>query len=133
MDLLFVKTDHDGHFSAIKFGGKSNIEKMKHKTLFFVILTWLRQLQQYFYSQSERSENCNWRDYGNYCPAVYYLRDAPLASIRFAKCDNKEELVKSVDVFRPKTDHEAVLLLEEWAFTNSQTRCSTYMDISNKR
>ena len=26
LDLLFVKTDHDGHFSAIKFGGKSNIE-----------------------------------------------------------------------------------------------------------
>ena len=48
LDLLFVKTDHDGHFSAIKFGGKSNIEKMKHKTLFFVILTWLRPLQQYF-------------------------------------------------------------------------------------
>jgi hypothetical protein len=38
-----------------------------------------------------------------------------LANIRFAKNDNKEELVKSVDAFRPKKDHEAVLLLEEWA------------------
>ncbi len=27
----------------------------------------------------------------------------------------KEELVTSVDAFRPKKDHEAVLLLKEWA------------------
>jgi hypothetical protein len=38
-----------------------------------------------------------------------------LAKIRFAKCDNNEELVTSVDAFRPKRDHKAVLLLEEWA------------------
>jgi hypothetical protein len=41
LDLLFDKTDHDGNFSAIKFGAKSNIEKMKDNTLFLVILTWL--------------------------------------------------------------------------------------------
>ncbi len=38
-----------------------------------------------------------------------------MANIPFAKCDNKEELVMSVDAFRPKKDHEAVLLIEEWA------------------
>jgi hypothetical protein len=43
------------------------------------------------------------------------LRETPLANIGFAKWDNKEELVTSVDAFRPKKDNEAVLLLEEWA------------------
>jgi hypothetical protein len=115
LDVLFVKTDHNGHFSAIKFGGKSNIEKMKHKILFLVILTWLRQIQQYFYNQPDRSENCNWSKYGNYCPTVSSMRDTPLANINFAKGDNESEPVKSVDAFRPKTDHGAVILLEEWA------------------
>ena len=115
LDLLFDETDHDGNFSAIKFGAKSNIKKMKDNTLFLVILTWLQQLQQYFYNCPERDKNCNWSNYGNYCPTVLYLRETPLANIRFAKCDNKEELVTSVDAFRPKKDHKAVLLLEEWA------------------
>ena len=57
MTILFDETDHDGHFSAVKFGSKSNIEKMRQKTLFLVILTWLRQLQQFFYNCSERLEN----------------------------------------------------------------------------
>ncbi len=39
-----------------------------------------------------------------------------MANIWFTKCDNKEELVTSVDAFRPKKDHKVVLLLEEWAF-----------------
>ena len=42
LDLLFDETDHDGNFSAIKFGAKSNIKKMKDNTLFLVILTWLQ-------------------------------------------------------------------------------------------
>ena len=94
---------------------------MKHKTLFLVILTWLQQLQQYFYSHSEWSENCNWSDYANYCPTVSYLKDAPLANIRFAKCDNKEELVKSVGTFRPKKDHKAVLLLDSNHYGHGMT------------
>jgi hypothetical protein len=59
LDLLFDKTDHDGNFSAIKFGAKSNIEKIKDNTLFLVMLTWLQQLQQYFYNCPERDKNCN--------------------------------------------------------------------------
>jgi hypothetical protein len=43
------------------------------------------------------------------------MRDTPLANINFAKGDNKSEPVKSVDAFRPKKDHGAVVLLEEWA------------------
>ncbi len=43
------------------------------------------------------------------------MRVTPLAKIWLAKCDNKEELVTSVDAFRPKKDHKAVPLLEEWA------------------
>jgi hypothetical protein len=43
------------------------------------------------------------------------MRDTPLANINFAKGDNKSEPVKSVDAFRPKKDHSAVVLLEEWA------------------
>ncbi len=115
LDLLFDETDQDGNFCAIKFGAKSNIKKMKDNTLFLEILTWLRQLQQYFYNCPERDKNCNWSNYGNYCPTVSYLKETQLANIRFAKCDNKEELVTSVDAFRPKKDHKAVLLLEEWA------------------
>ncbi len=84
LDLLFDETDHNGNFNAIKFDAKSNIKKMKDNTLFLVILTWLRQLQQYFYNCPERDENRNWSNYGNYCPTVSYLRETLLANIRFA-------------------------------------------------
>lgn len=90
LDLLFDETDHDGNFSAIKFGAKSNIKKMKDNTLFLVILTWLRQLQQFFYNCSVKLENRNWSNYGNYCPTVSYHREAPLANIRFGKGEGKE-------------------------------------------
>jgi hypothetical protein len=59
LDVIFTKTEHNGHFTSIRFGGKSHIEKMQNNILFLVVLTWLRQLLQYFYKLSERSLNQN--------------------------------------------------------------------------
>ncbi len=38
-----------------------------------------------------------------------------MANIRFGKGEGKEKLVTSVDAFKPKKDHVAILSLEEWA------------------
>ncbi len=38
-----------------------------------------------------------------------------MANIRFGKGEGKEKLVTSVDAFKPKKNHVAILSLEEWA------------------
>ena len=42
LTAIFKRTEHDGHFTSIRFGGKSHIEKMRNNILFLVVLTWLR-------------------------------------------------------------------------------------------
>jgi hypothetical protein len=81
LNVILTRTEHDGHFTSIRFGGKSHIEKLRNNILFLVVLTWLRQLQQYFYKLPERSLNRNWSEYGNYCETVLPMKTTPLANI----------------------------------------------------
>ena len=59
LDVIFTKTEYDGHFTSIRFSGKINVEKRRNNILFLVVLTWLQKLQLYFYKLPERSPNRN--------------------------------------------------------------------------
>ncbi len=48
VNVLFNKTLHSGHWSKVKFGTMQDFNGRQNKTLALVVLTWLRQLQQYF-------------------------------------------------------------------------------------
>ena len=102
LNVTFTRTEHDGHFTSIRFGGKSHIEKMRNNIFFLVVLTWLQQLQQYFYKLPERSPNQNWGKYGNYCETVLPMKTTPLENIWFAKNDGVKVQVINVDFFRRK-------------------------------
>jgi hypothetical protein len=53
LNTLFDKTKHNSYFEKIIFGSKQKFKHMKNPTLYLVILTWLRQLQQCFFGKSE--------------------------------------------------------------------------------
>ena len=50
LDLLFDKTEHISYFGKMNFGSKEKFKTATYSSLYLLILTWLRQLEQYFYS-----------------------------------------------------------------------------------
>ena len=49
LTILFQKTQHNSYFAKLLLGSKANFEKMPNAILPLVVLTWLRQLQEYFF------------------------------------------------------------------------------------
>jgi hypothetical protein len=48
LDVLFINTVHSGHWSHVQFGMRQKFFQQNDGTLSRIILTWLRQLQQFF-------------------------------------------------------------------------------------
>ena len=57
LTILFDKTLHNGYFGKLPFESKEKIAKMTNTTLPLVVLTWLRQLEEYFYEIGDTNEN----------------------------------------------------------------------------
>jgi hypothetical protein len=53
LDILFTKTEHNSYFTKIDFGSRKRILQSDNPTLYLVVLTWLRQLQQCFYEYND--------------------------------------------------------------------------------
>ncbi len=53
LDVLFNDTLYSGHWSKVDFGTKQKILQRNNTTLSLVILTWLRQLQQFFLNKTQ--------------------------------------------------------------------------------
>jgi hypothetical protein len=66
LDILFDKTDHNSYFTKLNFGSKEKFKSMHNCTLPLVVLTWLKQLQQFFFAQKERDTKGDWNNYGKY-------------------------------------------------------------------
>jgi hypothetical protein len=66
LDFLFDKTDHNSYFTKLNFGSKEKSKSMHNYTLHLVVLTWLRQLQQFFSMQKERDMKGDCNEYGKY-------------------------------------------------------------------
>ena len=47
LDLLFDQTEHNSCFGKLNFGSKEIFTTLNNSSLFLLILTWLRQLEQY--------------------------------------------------------------------------------------
>jgi hypothetical protein len=48
LDLLFSKTLHSGYWSRVQLGARTKFFEQSNGILSLVVLTWLRQLQQFF-------------------------------------------------------------------------------------
>jgi hypothetical protein len=53
LDLLFDKTDHNSYFGKLNLGSKEKFKTLNNSSLYLLILTWLRQLQEYFYTAAK--------------------------------------------------------------------------------
>ncbi len=68
----------------------TNLQKMTNIKLPLVVLTWLRQLQEYFYAIGDTNENGDWNTHGKYAPikARHVTRETPLENMHMMKANS---------------------------------------------
>jgi hypothetical protein len=54
LEVLFNKTLQNGHWKHVQFGTKKNNFQRNYGILSLVVLTWLRQLQQFFLNKEKK-------------------------------------------------------------------------------
>jgi hypothetical protein len=74
---------------------------MKNPTLYLVILTWLRQLQQCFFEKSEQDPLRDWNKNGWYYGIGTGLTRTPVTDVSYFKPNEKRD--------------DVITSLEEWA------------------
>jgi hypothetical protein len=120
LTILFDKTLHNGYFGRLPFGSKDKFAKMTNTILPLVMLTWLRQLEEYFYEIGDTNESGDWNTHGKYCPvkARSVTKEFPLENIHMSKTNNTTvEKITSGSWIKPdnKINKKVVKSLEEWA------------------
>ncbi len=92
---------------------------MTNTTLPLVVLTWLHQLQEYFYEISDTNLSGDWNSHGKYCSIKnkYVSKDIPLENIHMSKANDKAVTkIESVEWIKPdsKNNKKVVKSFEEW-------------------
>jgi len=65
LDLIFDKTEHNSYFGKLNFGSKEKFKTATNSSLFLLILTWLRQLEQSFYNFDGNDDfDSDWNEHG---------------------------------------------------------------------
>jgi len=126
-ELLFKRTQHSGTFEKCTFASLTKV-KWKEDVKFmipFLLLTWLRHLQQYF--NNNKNQSCTWTKVGNYQPHVSLSKGEsknPLSIVYLPKpSTNQPVKVKDYNDIKPdepqkfNKDMSNVLFasFEEWA------------------
>jgi len=116
LDLIFDKTEHNSYFGKFNFGSKEKFKTANNSSLYLLILTWLRQLEQYFYNDDGNDEfDCDWNGHGRYyATTASMLKASPLANINMAKADGIKTPVSDVSFFEPTHRDGVCASLEEW-------------------
>ena len=115
LDLIFDKTEHNSYFGKLNFGSKEKFKTANNSALYLLILTWLRQLEQYFYKDDGNDDSdVDWNKHGRYYATSTYLRSSPLANINMAKADGIKTPVTDVSFFEPLHRDGVCVSLEEW-------------------
>jgi hypothetical protein len=119
LDVLYNDTLHSGHWSKVQFATKQIFLQRNNTILSLVILTWLRQLQQFFLDKNI-DKNGDWNIFETFCGTTQNLLKitAPLVNISFSKYSTQNNLTQITQVkqFKPFTEKKGVCTsLEEWA------------------
>ncbi len=120
LEVLFTKTLHSGYWSHVQFGARTKFFEQSNGILGLVVLTWLRQLQQFFLNDKHGHKNGDWNSSGKYTGVTTNpMKDTTqLAHINFSAAAKPKVLTQNtnVDQFKPKEDITGVCTsLEEWA------------------
>ncbi len=88
--ILFDRTLHNGYFAKLPSGSRDKFTKMTNTTLALVVLTWLHQVQEYFYEIGDTNENGDWNVHGKYCPvqSKHVSREFPLDNMYMIKANS---------------------------------------------
>jgi hypothetical protein len=97
--ILFDKTLHNGYFGKLPFGTKDKFANMTNTTLPFFVLTWLCQLEEYFYKIGDTNESGDWNAHGKYClvKARNVSKEFPLDNLHMIKA-NRTAVTKITSV-----------------------------------
>ncbi len=91
-----------------------------------IVLTWLRQLQQFFLNEDKNDKNGDWNIFGNYTGTTSnHLRDTQLANINFSSASSPNVLTQTTKItqFKPSEEIKGVCTsLEEWALRIQQPK-----------
>ncbi len=86
VDKLIDRTKHSSYFSKLNFGSKVKFKTLNNSSLYLLILTWLRQLEEYYFSFKGNGDfRSDWNKYGKYFGTPSMLKAAPLANIHIGK------------------------------------------------
>jgi hypothetical protein len=115
LDLLFDQTEHNSYFGKLNFGSKEKFKTLSNSSLYLLILTWLRQLEQYFYNfEGNGDSSGDWNKHGKYYGTPSLLKSAPLANIHMAQANEIITHVSDVAFFEPDDRDGVCVSLEEW-------------------
>jgi hypothetical protein len=104
LDILLNKTDHMSYFGNCVFGSTKYICQSNNPMLYLVVLTWLRQLQQGFFTYNDHQDNKDWNKYGRYyCTNSKVSGNEPtLSNINMSRVRTKKStLVMDLSFFKP--------------------------------
>ncbi len=92
---------------------------MSNTTIPLVILTWLRQLQEHFFEQSEIKESIDWNDFGQFCNVpLKYAVTKGVNNVHMSKANTANAVqIESFDSIKPnrKDSKKVVKSLFKWA------------------
>jgi hypothetical protein len=115
LDLLFDQNGHNSYFGNLNFGSKEKFKTLSNSSLYLLILTWLRQLEQYYYNfEGSGDFRSDWNKYGKYFGTNSTFKAAPLANINMAQTNEVRTPVTHVKYFEPDDMPGVCVLLEEW-------------------
>jgi hypothetical protein len=111
LDVLFINTVHSGHWSHVQFGKRQKFFQQNNITLSLIVLTWLRQLQQFFLNEDKNDKNGDWNIFGKFTGTTSnHLRDTTLANINFSSASSPNVLTKITKItqFKPSEEIKGV-------------------------
>ncbi len=119
LDILFNKTEHNSYFGKKVFRSKQKITQSDNPTLYLVVLTWLRQLQQCFYEYNDVNHGKDWNTHGRYCGTTAKVaQNAPtLSNINMSPVrSERKNIFSDLNFFKPNEDQKDVVAsLKQWA------------------
>jgi hypothetical protein len=118
VDVLFDSTDHSSYFGKHSFGSKTKFDTSIDPILYLVVLTWSRQLQQFFFEIDDTDVRRDWNKYGRYYGTKKLNQgDFGLGYMHMSTADgNEKTLIFHISCFRPDEKRKGVISsLEEWA------------------
>ena len=116
LDILFGRTNHFSYFDKLPFGNKTKFDLSGNPIVYLIVLTWMRQLQQFFYELEENDEATDWNNLGRYWGNTN-AKVIGLWNINMATAQSDvHTLVTNVSQFKPNEKRDDVVTsLEQWA------------------